>query len=488
MPAPSSRPAPSPCRLRPGSRRFGLGALVVAAVFVSAPGAWAASGDHRVARLVEATLPAVVTVLADRTPRAVAENAGDARPDGSAGPEGPAGGRAGQDGDPSSPDAPDGMALGSGFLIDASGGIVTNDHVIDGAARITVRLSDDREFEAQVVGVDPATDLALLRIAAQGLPHLTFGDSDKLRVGDDVIAVGDPFGLGGTVTRGIVSALKRSIDDGPYVDFIQTDAAINHGNSGGPLLDLDGRVIGVNSALFSPNGGNVGVGFAIPSNTVRAVAAALAADGAVTRGWLGVTAQDITPGLAAAMGLGSTRGAIVADTDEGGPASGLLLGGDVIVAFDGAPVRVSRDLPRMVADAKPGAAAKVAILRDGAPMRVEIVVGALDDGGVLDGKAADAAGAATDRIGATLAAITPALRAELGLTRGLAGVVVATLRDGGPSALAGLQVGDVITRIGAAAVASPDAAETALAAITAPAALLRIERGGARLFVGVPLG
>jgi serine protease Do len=278
-----------------------------------------------IADLVARTSPSVVTVLA--TQEAETGPAGQVDPFGPDSPFGDFFRRFGvpEGGMPVPPQpegGPRGIGVGSGFVIDGDGYIVTNNHVVDDATELKVRMSDDREFDAEVIGTDEQTDLALIKIDAGSLPELTLGDSDAMRVGEDVIAVGNPFGLGGTVTRGIVSAKARDINAGPYVDFIQTDAAINRGNSGGPLLNLQGEVIGVNSAIYSPNGGSVGVGFAVPSNTVKSVVAQLRDSGAVERGWLGVSIQTVTPEIAAAIGLDDPHGALVADVVAGSPAEG----------------------------------------------------------------------------------------------------------------------------------------------------------------------
>ena len=258
---------------------------------------------NAVADLVERVSPAVVTVLSTQDDRASNDEQDGPSPFGPGSPFDEFLRRFGIPGGPNGPfgqngpnggqqqERPHGVALGSGFVIEGDGLIVTNNHVVDHAESVKVRLSDDREFDAKVMGTDQQTDLALLKIDAKDLPELKLGDSDAVRVGEDVIAVGNPFGLGGTVTRGIVSAMARDIDAGPYVDFIQTDAAINRGNSGGPLLNLEGEVIGVNSAIYSPNGGSVGVGFAIPSNTVKTVIGQLEDKGSVSRGWLGVRSE-----------------------------------------------------------------------------------------------------------------------------------------------------------------------------------------------------
>lgn len=267
-------------------------------------------------------------------------------------------------------------ALGSGFIIDPDGYVVTNNHVVAGAAEIRIRLADQDEFPATVVGTDPETDLALLKFAApRPLPAVAFGESGGLRVGDPVIAVGNPFGLGGSVSSGIVSARGRSIDEGPYVDFIQTDAAINRGNSGGPLFDMDGRVVGVNSAILSPNGGSVGVGFAIPSDIARTVVAQLRETGRVERGWLGVSVQPVTPGIAEAIGLDGREGALVAQVVPGGPAAGRVLAGDVIRSVDGKPVETVRDLPKLIASSPIGEPARLSVVRAGKLLEVSVVIG-----------------------------------------------------------------------------------------------------------------
>jgi serine protease Do len=381
----------------------------------------------------------------------------------------------------------DGVALGSGFVMD-DGYIVTNNHVVDDAKEVKVRLADDREFDAEVIGTDPQTDLALIKIDAADLPELPFGDSDALRVGEDVIAVGNPFGLGGTVTRGIVSAMARDIDAGPYVDFIQTDAAINRGNSGGPLLNLEGEVIGVNSAIYSPNGGSVGVGFAIPSNTVRTVVAQLKDGGSVERGWLGVTIQSVTPEIAIAIGLDDPHGALVADVVADGPSKGNLETGDVILSFDGKRVESSRELPKLVAAVAPDASVKVEVLRQGKQETVEFKLGRFDDTRMASAEPGDAQeGAASDKLGATLAPITPTAREQLGLDDEVSGVVITSLDGKGLAADAGLEVGDVILQVGDTAVRTPGDVEKALHATKADAVLMQIDRRGAKIFVGVKL-
>jgi serine protease Do len=389
---------------------------------------------------------------------------------------------------PQQPEHPHGVGLGSGFIIDDDGYIVTNNHVVDNASAVKVRLSDEREFDAEVIGTDPQTDLALIKIDDVNLPQLPLGDSDVLRVGDDVIAVGNPFGLGGTVTRGIVSAMARDINAGPYVDFIQTDAAINRGNSGGPLLNIEGEVIGVNSAIYSPNGGSVGVGFAIPSNTVKAVVAQLKSSGAVERGWLGVTIQTVTPDIAAAIGLDDPHGALVAEVMPDGPSAGKLETGDVILNFDGKRVESSRDLPKLVAATAPDADIKIDLIRQGDEQTIDFTLGRLDNDRVAALETGDAEdGTASERLGATLAPITPAARDQLGLEEDVEGVVITSLDGTGLAADAGLEVGDVILQVGGTAVRSTADVDHALKATKKDAVLMQIERSGARIFVGVRL-
>ncbi|XDA97376.1 Do family serine endopeptidase [Sulfitobacter sp. LCG007] len=272
------------------------------------------------------------------------------------------------------------QGVGSGFIISKDGEIVTNAHVVDGAEKVTVKLSDGRSYEATVLGSDPMTDVALLKIEADvDLPAVGFGTSEDLRVGDEVMAVGNPFGLGGTVTTGIVSALSRNINAGPYDDFIQTDAAINRGNSGGPLFDTDGNVIGMNTAIISPMGGSVGIGFAVPSDMVRNVVADLQDDGTVDRGWLGVAIRPMTDEVASVLGYDQPKGAVVQGVSEGSPADKAgLREGDIILSFNGTAIDELRDLTRAVADTKPDASAKVVLLRKGEELTKDVRIGALD--------------------------------------------------------------------------------------------------------------
>jgi serine protease Do len=472
-------------------------APVAATALAAVSGAWLAwtpvaaeTQPGEIADLVERTSPAVVTVLSTHEAETPGMPPGSpfegspfeeffrrfGSPDGMPFPQMPEG-------------RPEGVGLGSGFVLESDGYIVTNNHVVEDAAEVKVRMADDREFDAEVIGTDPQTDLALIKVDATGLPELALGDSDALRVGDDVIAVGNPFGLGGTVTRGIVSALGRDINAGPYVDFIQTDAAINRGNSGGPLLNLEGQVIGVNSAIYSPNGGSVGVGFAIPSDTVESVVAQLKSSGSVERGWLGVTIQTVTPEIATALGMDDPQdphGALVADVMADSPSAGKLQTGDVILTFDGKPVESSRELPKLVAAAAPDKDVTIEVLRGGDPASVTLTLGKFDAERVAAAEPGDR-GDASAKLGATLAAVTPAAREQLGLADDVDGVVITSLDGSGLAADAGLEVGDVIVRVDTRPVHAPADVEEAIGASKADAVLLQIERDGARIFVGVRL-
>jgi serine protease Do len=268
-------------------------------------------------------------------------------------------------------------ALGSGFIIDRSGIVLTNNHVVDGATQVVVQLSDGREFKGQVLGADPKTDVAVVRILGGGnFKPVRWGDSDYIRAGDGVFAVGSPFGLGNTVTAGILSARSRDIGEGPYDDFLQVDAAINSGNSGGPLFDSQGRVVGINTAIYSPSGGNVGIGFAIPQRMAQKVAQQIITSGSVSRGRIGVSLQPITPQMAASLGLQGTSGALIADVDaEGAGAASGLERGDVVRSFGGVQVKDGHALARMVADAKAGSNVAVSVLRNGQQVAINLRIG-----------------------------------------------------------------------------------------------------------------
>ena len=376
-------------------------------------------------------------------------------------------------------------ALGSGFIVDAAGHVVTNNHVVKDATDIHVTLSDGRELPAKVVGVDPRTDLAVLEIKSdQPFAHLALGDSDAARVGDWVVAVGNPFGLGGTVTAGILSARGREIGQGPYDDFLQIDAPINRGNSGGPLFAQDGSVIGVNTAIFSPSGGSVGIGFAIPSNLVKQVVDQLEAHGSVQRGWLGVGTQTVTPTLASALHLAHPGGAIVTQVQPDSPAAKAgLQTGDVVTALSSHPVNDPRDLARLVAGMHPGAEASLTVVRDGQDRTLTASIAELRDAGA--GKAAESEHSRT--LGLALAPLDDNARQALDLPAGQRGVVVASVKQGSPAEEAGLKAGDLLSAVGNHPVTTLREAVDALRSADQPGAAiaLRVMRDGQNAFVAL---
>ena len=380
---------------------------------------------------------------------------------------------------------------GSGFLIDAEGYIVTNHHVIDGADQVAVTMNDGTKYEAQVVGRDDKTDLALLKIETDGpMPFVDLGDSTAARVGDWVLAVGNPFGLGGTVNAGIVSARGRDINSGPYDDYIQIDAPINRGNSGGPLFDVYGRVIGVNTAIFSPTGGNVGIGFAIPAETVRTIVEDLRDDGRVERGWLGVQIQPVTDELAAGLGLTNSKGVLIADILPGGPATGSeLRAGDVIVTAGGQPMEDYKDLPKLIAATKAGTRMDLEIVRDGKPRTVSVDIGRMPEGDLVVG--ADPAPSTQDtrgRLGLYLAPLTPEVRREQGIETET-GVYISQVVPGSPADQAGIEAGSLITMVGGQPVTDPEQVIAAVRQATKESrasVVLRVEKDGKPLFVAVP--
>ena len=336
-------------------------------------------------------------------------------------------------------------SLGSGVIIDSSGYILTNNHVIEDADDIQVRLPDEREFAAKVVGKDSKTDLALIRIEGAGtLPVAIMGDSDKAEVGSWVVAIGNPFGLDTTVTVGIISAKGRIIGNGPYDNFLQTDAAINPGNSGGPLFNMNGEVIGINTAIFSRSGGNMGIGFATPVNMAKTVLKQLKSQGHVTRGWLGVRIQSVTQELVQALGLEKRHGALVASVEAGSPAqlAGIKTG-DVIVNFDGHSVNHMNELPAIVAETPVDKKVRVDIVRAGKPLLLDVVIAKMQD------KAVDvvADNGEASSFGVTVRSITADLREQLELDAEVQGVVVAGVEVGSSASAAGLQIKDVITEI-----------------------------------------
>ena len=356
------------------------------------------------------------------------------------------------------------QSLGSGFIIDPAGYVVTNNHVIDGADEVTVTLQDDTTLKATVIGHDDRTDLALLKVQSdKPLPAVKFGDSDAARVGDWVLAIGNPFGLGGSVSAGIVSARGRDIQQGPYDDFIQTDAAINKGNSGGPLFDMRGEVIGINTAILSPSGGSIGLGFAIPSGEARVVVDQLRQFHRARRGWLGVRIQQVTPDIAETLGLHGADGALVAGVNTGGPADRAhLQNGDVLLTFNGQKLREMRTLPRVVAETPIDQRVPVDLWRNGKPMTVQVVVAEMPE----EAKAATAAqdghhlpppSTIVDLggMGMKVAPLSDDLRTRFKLDAKQKGVVVTDVSADGTAADRGLKAGDVIVEVQQQAVATP---------------------------------
>jgi serine protease Do len=380
-------------------------------------------------------------------------------------------------------------ALGSGFIVDAAGYIVTNNHVVDGASKITVTLTDGSTYPATVKGHDPKTDLALLKIdAPKPLPFVAFGDSDRAREGDWVIAVGNPFGLGGTVTAGIVSAHGRNINSGPYDDFLQIDAPINPGNSGGPLFDQSGQVIGIDSAIYSPTGGSVGIGFAIPSNIASKVVAQLRDHGAVARGWLGVQMQPITPELAKAMGRDDHDGVIIDKVEPDSPAATAdLRQGDLITAVNGSAVKSSRDLAMTIASVETGTTAKLTVWRDGKERTVDVKIGSQPS----DKVASADDGNPEHAVGLSLATLSDETRSQFGLNDKVKGVVVQDVAPDSQAAESGLQPGDVIVKIGSDPVSSPSEAASRIHGAERAkkdAVPLLVMRDGSTYYLALQLG
>ncbi|SNT05533.1 MULTISPECIES: DegQ family serine endoprotease [unclassified Azospirillum] len=485
-----------------GALRRNMGAALLAGTallggFVPAfaPQAFAAPSEVMekggVADLVERVSPAVVTITA-------AKNAPDrpvmrdmppgfeeflrrfgvpGLPDGQGGGNG-GGGR-----------APQARALGSGFVFDASGYVATNRHVIADADEVTVTFQDGTERAAEIVGEDERTDLAVLKVKAdKPLAALKFADSDKVRVGDVAIAVGNPFGLGGTVTAGIVSARSRAIGSGPYDDYLQLDASINRGNSGGPTFNMAGDVIGINTAIFSPNGGSVGIGFAIPSNMAKPVLETLKQNGKIDRGWLGVSLQPMTKELADSLGLPKPEGALIAGVEAKSPAEkGGLKAGDVVLSADGKPMKDTRDLARHVGMVNPGAKVDLSVWRDGKARDLKITVAQAPtspDQRIARGGAAKEEG--TEVAGLKLSSLNDQWRERLQLDEDVSGVVVLDV----PGDVEGLRAGDVIQSVNNTPVAKPadvSAQVSAAAKAGRKNALIQVRRGDASAFLTIPV-
>ena len=345
------------------------------------------------------------------------------------------------------------QSLGSGFIISEDGYVLTNNHVVVDADEIIVRLPDRSELEAKLVGADPRSDVAVLKVEGKGLPTVKIGRSDELKAGEWVLAIGSPFGFDHTVTAGIVSATGRSLPNESYVPFIQTDVAINPGNSGGPLFNLDGEVIGINSQIFTRSGGFMGLSFAIPIDVAMDVANQLRTDGKVSRGWLGVVIQEVNKDLAESFGLERPAGALVAQVMDGGPAarSGLRVG-DVILSLDGKPIVMSADLPHLVGALKPGSKARMEVVRDGDRKMLDVKIGAMPD----EGEPVAASGSGQERSDNRLGVKVTELTAEQKKSLDLPGGVVITEILNGPAAMIGLRPGDVITHLNNQAINSAE--------------------------------
>lgn len=444
------------------------------------------------AELADKLLPTVVNIATSQTLKAPPKNALPQLPPGS--PledlfknfQGPRGGQPRHV-----------TSLGSGFIIDPSGFIVTNNHVIEDSDQVTVTLNDGTSYPARIVGRDTKTDIALLKVTPRApLPATKFGNSDTARVGHWVMAIGDPFGLGSSVTAGIVSARNRNINTGPYDDFIQTDAPINRGNSGGPLFDMDGNVIGINSAIFSPSGGSVGIGFAIPANLARQVVNQLRQFGSARRGWIGVRIQQLTPEIAEGMGLAGQKGALVAGVTGGGPAAKAgLANGDLITGFDGKPVPDDRTLPRIVAETPIGKTVNMDVLRRNKKQVLKITVQRLAEDAKPD-KPAKAPPAPAKgqpkltQLGLSLGALDAAARAKFKIGGGVQGVLVTAVTAGSPAAEKNVRPGDVIVEISSQPVKTPAEVSQRIEADAKAGKkveLILINRGGDLTYVGLRL-
>ena len=395
------------------------------------------------------------------------------------------------------------QSLGSGFVIDPSGIIVTNNHVIEGADEITANFTDGSKLSAKLIGHDDKTDLAVLQVKSdKPLTSVKFGDSGKLRVGDWVMAIGNPFGLGGTVTLGIVSARNRDINSGPYDNFIQTDASINRGNSGGPLFNMDGDVIGINTAIISPSGGSIGIGFAVPSEIAVGVIDQLRQFGEMHRGWLGVRIQQVTDDVASGLAMsGPPRGALVASVDGKGPAAAAgIAAGDVILDFDGQAIDAMHELPRIVASQPVGKRVKIRVLRKGQEQVIDVTLGRLEDAEKTATATKDSGGkpapaptpmVSAGPLGLSLSDLSPDLRSKYSIKDSVNGVLVTGVADNSPAADKRVQPGDVIVEIAQKAVTSADDVVKRIAELKAAgrknALLAIITKDGDQHWVALPI-
>ncbi len=403
-------------------------------------------------------------------------------------------------------DAPRAASVGSGFIIDAAGYIVTNNHVVQDADEISVTLQDNSTLKAELVGSDKKTDLAVLKVKPEKpLVAAKWGDSDKLRVGDWVLAIGNPYAFGGTVTAGIISARSRDINSGPYDDYIQSDAAINRGNSGGPMFNMQGEVIGVNTAIISPTGGSIGLGFAIPAALAKNVVEQLKTSGHTRRGWLGVRIQGVSPEIADSLGLGKPRGAMITSANDGGPAQKAgVQNGDVILSFDGKEVSEMRRLPRIVAETDVGKTVPLTVWRDGKQIELKVKLGELEGAEKAEEKLAEGdkagkeksegkepktVGEAVSDTGLTLGNLDAAARKKYNIKPEVKGLLVQDVKSGSKAAERGLRPGDVIMEIAQQEVSSP--AEVAQAVKQAKERkkplLLLVQRDGDARFVALPV-
>jgi serine protease Do len=488
---------------------FCLGAAVaLPQPFQPVSQAHAQSGPESVADLAEDLLDSVVNISTTQKVEAPADQPRRPRPnlpEGSPfqeffdeffGENGPGGG-----------DAPQGRgevnSLGSGFVLDAEEGIIiTNNHVIADADEITVNFNDGKSLDAEIVGRDPKTDIAVLKVdpRVHELKAVPLGDSDKARIGDWVMAIGNPFGLGGSVSVGIISAQNRNINSGPYDRFIQTDAAINRGNSGGPLFNMNGEVIGINTAIISPSGGSIGIGFSIPSELAAGVIAQLREFGETRRGYLGVRIQPVTDDIAESLGMDETKGVLISGVIDGGPvADGTLKAGDVILTFDGKTVNEPRELSSAVAESPVGKSVDVLVLRDRKEINVKVTLGRLEDGEAAANAGAEggeqggepAKPAAVTVLSMTLSALTDDLREQYQITPELKGVVVTDVAAGSISADRGMKAGDVITEVAQDAVNTPEEIEEKVEALKSEgrknALLMVASPGGEMRFVTIRL-
>ncbi len=374
------------------------------------------------------------------------------------------------------------QGLGSGFIIDEEGYVLTNNHVVEGADEIKVKTHSQKEYDAEIVGRDPKTDLALIKIKnlKKDLPVAVLGDSDALDVGEWVIAIGNPFGLQETVTAGIVSAKWRKIGAGPYEDFIQTDASINPGNSGGPLFNMKGEVVGVNTMIYTPSGGNVGIGFAIPINLAKNIVSQLKDKGRVIRGWLGVVVQTVTPELAKSFGLEEGKGALIADIEKDGPADkGGIQSGDIIIKFDGKTVKEMSDLPLMVAETPVGKKVNVVVLRNGKEKNITVKIGELEEKQVAVTEEKE-----KEKMGLTVRQLTPELANMYGISE-QQGVIITQVAPGSPADEAGLRQGDVIKEVNRTAIKTINDYLKAIEEKKGENILLLLKRGRTSLWVVV---